>query len=71
MEEKMEKIKNQKFDILTEEELLVIEGGGLSELTEAVVYCVSYGVGWLSSRNWGGIPAHLSALHGPNSRPTG
>lgn len=71
MEKMQEKIKLHNFDLLSDKELQLIEGGDLSELTEKALYYVSYGIGWLSSRNWGGTPAHESALLGPNSRPTG
>ena len=71
MEEMQEKFRLQNFDLLSDKELQLIDGGDLGELTEKVVYYVSYGIGWLSSRNWGGTPAHQSALLGPNARPTG
>ncbi|WP_194774723.1 hypothetical protein [Pararhodonellum marinum] len=67
----MQEINFTNLRDLNEKELLLIEGGGLSELTEKIVYGVGYAVGWLSTRNWSGIPAHESALLGPNARPTG
>ncbi|MFD2034823.1 hypothetical protein ACFSKL_08485 [Belliella marina] len=65
----MEKINFENFNDLSKEELLQIDGGGLTELTEAVVECAGYIVGWLSSRKI--TSAHESALLGPNARPTG
>lgn len=65
----MEKINFENFEKLSEEELLHIGGGGITELTARVVECAGYVVGWLSSRKV--TPAHESALLGPNARPTG
>lgn len=66
---KMEKNDLKKLSVLSHDELLRIEGGGLSELTANFVDGVGYAVGWFWSRA-NSIPAHESALLGPNSRPT-
>lgn len=65
---KMEKIDLKKLNPLTDNELLLTNGGGLSELTSKIVEGVGYVLGWISAHE---IPAHESALLGPNSRPTG
>ena len=68
-EQKLGEINFEKFENLNELELIQIEGGGLSELTEKIVEFAGYIVGWLSSREI--TPAHESALMGSNARPTG
>ncbi len=65
----MEENNINKLELLSNDELLSIEGG--SEFSEKIMYYIGYAAGWLSSRNWSGTPAHKSALLGPDSRPIG
>jgi len=64
----MGKSKFIQLELLRNEDLLNIQGE--SEVSDGLMYYLGYAAGWLSSRNWSGIPAHESALLGPNARPT-
>ncbi|MHA7130674.1 hypothetical protein [Algoriphagus namhaensis] len=65
----MEKIELKKLEILSNSDLVLTNGGGLSEMTAKFVDGVGYVIGWISARKI--TPAHESALLGPNARPTG
>lgn len=65
----MEKNDLKKFEVLSNSDLVLTNGGGLSELTAKFVDGVAYVIGWVAAREI--APAHESALLGPNSRPTG
>ena len=64
----MRKNNLDKLSILSNDELLLIEGGGLSELTSRLVHGAAYAAGWFWSRS-NARPAHGSALLGPSARP--
>lgn len=65
----MEKNDLKQFEVLSNSELILTNGGGLSELTARFVDGIGYVIGWIAAREI--TPAHESALLGPNSRPTG
>jgi len=56
------------LSVLNNEELILIDGGGLAAVTRWFVDGVSYVVGRIAAHE--GIPASQSALLGPNARPT-
>lgn len=64
---KMEKIDMKKLTDLSKDELRLIAGGGVSELTANIVDGVGYVIGLIAGHE---IPAHKSSLLGPNARPT-
>lgn len=64
---KMQKIDMEKLTDLNKDELRLIAGGGLTELTSSIVDGVGYVLGWFAGKEE--IPASESTLLGPNSRP--
>jgi len=60
-------MEKNEMENLSNEKLLLISGGGLSEVTTWLLDRISYAVGRIAA--YEGIPAHGSALLGPNARP--